>query len=46
MKEFFKLLGIIFLLLIGLYISYWLITYKFRDCRKVGHTFIYCLMDM
>lgn len=21
-------------------------TYKFRDCKKVGHTTLYCILDM
>lgn len=20
--------------------------YKFKDCRKVGHTFMYCILDL
>lgn len=38
---------IIGLAIIGIIVSvWWLSTYKFKDCKKVGHSTFYCIMDM
>jgi ABC-type transport system involved in cytochrome c biogenesis permease component len=39
---------IVYPLIIGLIIGavYFMEKYRYDDCRKVGHTFWYCLMDI
>lgn len=34
----------LFILFIGLMV--WWDVYKFHDCRKVGHSMLYCVMDI
>jgi len=38
--------GMAIVFALAVYAAGWLATYKFRDCKKVGHSTFYCIMDM
>ena len=31
---------------VPLLFALWLVTFKFSECKKVGHSTLYCLLDM
>ncbi len=41
-----KFIGGIVLIIIILTSAIYFMHYKFTDCKKVGHTTLYCLMDL
>lgn len=41
-----KVTGAIILIVVMVYALFYFATYKYRDCKKVGHTTLYCLMDL
>ena len=41
-----KNIGILLALALILPFAIWLAIYKYSDCRKVGHTVLYCIMDL
>jgi len=46
MKDF-GLVAIIVLIFVGLIgLGIWWDVYKYGDCRKVGHSKLYCIMDI
>lgn len=45
-KEFTKIIAILILFSITLSLIIWWPIYKYIDCKKVGHTMLYCVMDI
>lgn len=46
MKRRLETLAILAMFIVIPSLTLWLIIYKWDDCRKVGHTTLYCFMDM
>jgi len=44
--KLFKDIGIIILVIGSLYFSLWWMQYKYKDCMKVGHSHLYCVMRL
>lgn len=45
-EDTLKFIGGVILAIIILIAAIYFIHYKFTDCKKVGHTTLYCLMDL
>lgn len=45
-KNLFITAFALLLITLMIVVPIWFIKYKFTDCRKVGHTLFYCLMDL
>lgn len=46
MKKFFEKIGAGLVILAMLAIVIGLSAYKFNDCKKVGHSTFYCMLDL
>jgi hypothetical protein len=46
MRDTLSVIAALVAICAGLAFVVWLTVYKWNDCRKVGHTQLYCLMDL
>jgi len=45
-KEIFANLLLILFFVLTMIIAFWYQSYKFEDCKKVGHSTMYCVFDI
>lgn len=45
-NEYLQFLAGLILILCFIGLPIWWTIYKFKDCRKVGHSTLYCVMDI